>query len=149
MIEADLRTYLLTLSAVTTLVGQRIYVDEIPQLADGEEQTDIFPCIVFTVMNETEQTDLDGDGGLVLGQIQIAALSGMKSVARSICEAVRINGTNPGTGLAGYTGTVGTASFTKCVLNDTSMEYWQADDGTDTGLHVVKANYSLWYAEIV
>ena len=137
-IEEGLRSFLLTLDAVTALTTT-IRPDE---LATG----DTLPAITITVETEEPQNSLDGLGGLVNATITISSLSETKAEARAIAEAIRINGTNPGTGLAGYTGLAGTFTI-DAYLIDRSSGYVAEEDGSDTGLYAVDSTYNIWFAE--
>ena len=140
MIEEYLRQLLLTFSAVTALVGTRIRPDTLGQ-------QDSLPAIIVDVREIVPQNTLDGEGGLARATVHIEAVSTLKAEARAVMEAVRVNGTEPGTGLAGFSGAAGDGSIDAAVLDATQMEYRPFEEGGDSGWHIVRGVYSIWYQE--
>ena len=142
MIEDDLRSLLLTFDAVTALVGSRIRPD---QLGQGDE----LPAIVIELPDEEHHNDLSGVGGLASATVLITGISEDKTEARAIIEAVRINGTDPGTGLAGFTGGAGDGFIQAAVLERTRQRRVAEDDGSDDGWFEITAQYEIWYEETI
>jgi len=144
-IESDLRTYLLTLSSVTDKVGTggdaRIRPDRLHESDDESLQAIIIEANVDDPMNT-----LDGKGGLVYADVTLRCRATEKEDARSLAEAVRTNETDPGTGLAGYTGTAGSSTI-GAVLEDTRTTFTMKDDGSDNGWYDVLANYVISFSE--
>lgn len=100
-IESDIRAALLTMDAVTALVGSgasaRIYPDSWPETAT-------WPAVLIELDIEEPANTLDGKGGLVFADVTITSRATTRLGSRALAEAIRVNGTNPGTGLAGYSG---------------------------------------------
>lgn len=96
-IEKELRSVLLAMSAVTDLVVARIW--------DEWFRTEDVPSIVYEFDSETQENDLGGLGGLVIGDVNIICRADTRAASRALALAVRLNGTSPGTGLAGYSST--------------------------------------------
>ena len=144
-VEADLRTYLLTLGTVTALVGTsdsaRIRPDRLQQSDDPLE-----PAIIVEVDDEDHKNDLDGKGGLVYSAITLRCRARTKAVARSLAEAVRVNGTDPGTGLAARTGAMNGTTY-GAVLEDEQTSFAAQAEGSDEGWYDVFCNYVLSCAE--
>lgn len=144
-IEADLRTYLLTLGTVTTLVGEgglgRIRPD---RLHEGET----LPAVIMQVDNERPLNTLDGKGGRVYADVTLICRAQEKEDARTLAEAIRVNGTDPGTGLAGYNGAAGDSTI-DAWLEDQNTSFTPAADGSDQGFYDVFCNYVITYAETV
>jgi serine/threonine protein kinase HipA of HipAB toxin-antitoxin module len=142
VIEDNLRALLLTFGAVTALVAQRIRPDEL-------HQSDALPAIVLSVPSEEHHNDLEATGGLVAATVLITAIAETKLAARAIAEAVRTNGTNPGTGLAGYSGAAGSGSIQGAFLLKTSQHFEPEQDGSADSRWEITGEYEVWYAETV
>jgi hypothetical protein len=144
-VEADIRTLLLTLSAVTDLVGTgdaaRIRPDKLDQADDDSLQ-----AIIVEVDSEEPALGLDGKGGRVYADVTLRCRARQKSQARAVADAVRTNGTDPGTGLAGYNGTVNGHTL-DAWLEDTQTSFTPADDGSDEGFYDVFCSYRLTFEE--
>lgn len=93
-IEKHLRDVLRSLSAVTDIVGDRIW--------DEWFRTDEIPAIAFEIDNEAQEPDLIGKGGETVADVTIICRAATRAAARDLAEAVARNKTDPGTGLAGY-----------------------------------------------
>ena len=97
VIETELRAALLAMSAVTDVVGTRIW--------DEWFRNDTLPAVVFEIDSENRQVGLSGRGGMVFADINIICRANTRSASRALAEAVRVNGdVQPGIGLAGYSG---------------------------------------------
>lgn len=143
-IEHSLRDLLLTLSAVTDIVGTggsaRIRPDRLGQ-------QDTRPGIMVEVDLEEPQNSLDGKGGLVYARVTISCRAVTKAVSRTLAEAVRTNNTDPGTGLAGYHGVAGSQEI-DAVLEDTITSFNSKDDGSDEGWYDTDALYVVSFHEV-
>jgi len=96
-IEKELRDAILGMSAVTGLVVARIW--------DEWFRTETLPAVVYEFDNEDQSNDLEGLSRLRIADINIICRADTRAGSRALAEAMRLNGTNPGTGLAGYTST--------------------------------------------
>lgn len=143
MIEATLTTYLKTLGAVTAIVGTgndaRIRPDRL-------EESDSRPAIAIEIDDEDPQNSLDGLGGLVYADVSIFSSARTKTAARALAEAIRLNGTDPGTGLAGVCTTVGGVQF-DAVLESTQVDYKSLNDGSGQGNWTVNSLYVVSFTE--
>lgn len=117
-IEEALRTYLLTKTALTTLVGTRI-------VADGIFGTTQTPCVVFFKVSDVKSHTHDGISDLENPVFQFSAYSDVKTTTRSIANAIR-------DALCDYTGTLSgvTVQYIK-LLNEISSAQ-QSGDGSQT-----------------
>lgn len=93
-----------SMSAVTTLVGSgndaRIY--------SWLSQKRTIPAkgVIVVELDTTEHmNDLLGQGGLEYHDVNILVRAPEIAEANALAEAIRVNGTDPGTGLAGYSDT--------------------------------------------
>lgn len=140
MIEQWLRDLLLTFEAVTALVGQRIRPDEL-------HENDSTPALLIELQTIVPQNTLDGLGGLAKASVHITALSDKKHVARTVQEAVRLNGTDPGSGLAGYTGDAGDGFIDSATLEQTTVTFRPFQESGDEGWYAVTGEYEVMYQE--
>lgn len=136
-LEGDIRTALLAMDAVTALVGTSHSARIRPyKLDEGDDNTE--EHIVIEVDSDDHLNDLTGRGGMVISDVNISCRAMTDEDARALAAAVRVNGTEPGTGLAGYGGS-GTAF--DAVLEDTASSEMPFDDGSDRAWYVVDQSY--------
>lgn len=148
-LEANLRTLLLTFSGVTALTGTG---DSARIRPDRLHKDDVIPAtkgaVIIEIDNEDPQNDLSGKGGLVFADVNLVCRAHTKAIARTLAEAIRLNGNDPGTGLAGYSGTVGTDKI-DAVLEAVSSTFTPEDDGSDEGWYDVYCSYTVSHTEVV
>lgn len=144
-IETTLVTFLKTLGTVTAIVGSG---DDALIRPDRLEESDSPPAIIIEVDADSPANSLDGKGGLVYSDVNIICRAREKVDARALAEAVRLNGTDPGTGLAGYHGTVGGVQF-DAVLEDMVPSFTPADDASQRGWFDVNCSYEVSFLETV
>lgn len=143
MIEETLVAFLKTLDAVTAIVGTG---DDAKIRPDRLEEFDDRPAIKMEIDDEDPQNDLIGIGGLVYADVSIFSSARTKTAARALAEAIRINGTDPGTGLAGVKTTVGGVKF-DAVLESTQMDYMPLADGSARGNWSINSLYVVSFTE--
>lgn len=143
-VEANLRTLLLTFSGVTSQVGTgdaaRIRPDRLHQDED-------LPGVIIEVDGEDPLNDLAGVGGRVYAAVNIKCRAATKAVARALAESIRSNDTDPGTGLAGYSGTPD-SDLIDGVLEGMTTSFTPAGEGSDQGYYDVDCSYNVTYAEV-
>lgn len=100
-LEEEIRTALLTMSAVTALVGTGADAHIRPDVPDAKDPRD-GELILVEVDNEPSENTLDGCSGWVQSDVTLVCRAPTKEKARALAEAVCDNGTSPGTGMAGY-----------------------------------------------
>lgn len=111
-LERGLRTYLLTLSGVTTLVSTRIYGLRLPQ-------SPTYPAVRFQEVGKRQDYTHDGDSGLSWVRMQIDSVAREVSgtdpfeTVKTLARAIKGSGTTPG--LSGFRGTWGTVPNTVTV----------------------------------
>ena len=144
-IEDTLVAFLKTLSTVTAIIGTgnaaRIRPDRL-----GQDET--LPAILMEIDDEEPENDLLGQGGLVYSEVTLTCRANEKADARALAEAIRINGADPGTGMAGYHGTVGGVMF-DAVLESTTMAWTTESEGSEAGWFDVLAEYTVSHVETV
>ncbi len=137
-LEGDIRTALLGMSAVTALVGSdsdsaRIRPYSLDQSDDRTEEH-----IIIEVDRKDYLNDLTGRAGLSMSDVNISCRAMTRTKANALASAVRWNGTDPGTGLAGYGGS-GTAF--DAVLEDEVTSEAPFDDGSERVWQTVEQSY--------
>ncbi|KKK62026.1 hypothetical protein LCGC14_3008430 [marine sediment metagenome] len=144
-VEVDLRTLLLTLSTVTALVGTgddaRIRPDKLDQDDDDSQ-----PAIIVEVDDERPQNDLTGTSLRRYADVTLRCQARTKAQARAVAVAVKLNGTDPGTGLAGYGGTVSSTVYS-IYLEDDQTSMSPVEEGSDEAYYYVFSNYVVTWAE--
>ena len=107
-VHKDLRDYLLADSTITALVGQRVYVEELPQNSP-------LPAITFLRVNVDHDHDLEGETGLATARFQIDSWADSPLNALALAERVRLR-------LDGYQGTMGSTTV-QSILLDAEREW--------------------------
>lgn len=116
---------------------------------DHVDQSDELPYVIIEVPDAEVFGDLSGEGGLVSAEVVIRCRSASVIEADAIGEAVRTNGTDPGTGLAGYDGPAGSGSVQGSQHTGFGTDYVPDDDGEPTGEFEHYATYRIWYSQTV
>lgn len=142
-LHTQLLTLLKTLPAVTAIVGTgsnaRIRCEGF-QLRDGASGR---AAILIEVDRQMHLNDLQGRGGLVVGEITITCRAATRAESDALAEAVRSNGTNPGTGLAGY------ASAALDLVVDDNVHSWvPKGDGSEDGWYDTLITLTPIYPEV-
>jgi len=138
-LTGDIRTALLAMDAVTALVGtggaSRIRPDRLDDRDDKDEEH-----IIVEIDRATPQNDLSGLGGLTYAEVNISCRAATRSQADALATAVKRNGTDPGTGLAGYGGS-GTEFHS--VLEDEVNSETPREDGSQKTWYTVEQTYIM------
>lgn len=121
-VDSAIRTYLLTLTAVTAIAGTRIST-----LSFGHNPT--FPAVRVTDISDRSNHHLRGGGGTWRKRVQVDAAAGPESddpkgVAAQLAAAIRgdFTGGQP-TGLLGFIGTMGGVEITGITLAGVDQTY--------------------------
>lgn len=144
MIEESLRLQLLTKPTVTALVGNGSDARIRPYKLWQKDDLENGPAIIVRVNREEHQNDMDDTGGLVIGDVSIVACAETLRVARSVSEAVRLNG--GGGGLAGDEWNAAGVEVAGCALTYSQADFVSYGDDSDEGFYVVDSHYTVsWY----
>ena len=140
MIEYAVRTRLLAVSAVTTLVGSgntaRVWPTKLPQRANPA-----WPCLTFQTISGRPEYDIDGTAGVAEARIQIDCWSAERpgkdayDEVHDLAEAVR-------GALSAYTGTVGSDVIQSCFLENVRALY---EDGA--AMHRISMDWMIAYTQ--
>ena len=138
-IGKDLRTYLLTQSAVTDLVGasgSRIYQDHLPENAT-------LPAATFQVLSTDPAHDLpDGDASASFSLIQVVSYDDTASDAQTLANAIR-----RGASLQGYRGLMDSTWVHAVICSDERRESDQPTDGSDVWRYYVIQDYEIAHVD--
>lgn len=121
-VDTAIRTYLLTLSAVTAIAGTRIST-----LSFGHNPQ--LPAVRVTDISDRSNHHLRGGGGTWRQRVQVDAAAGPESddpkgVASQLAAAIRgdFTGGYP-TGLLGFSGSIGDVAITGITLAGVTQSY--------------------------
>ena len=109
-VTVSVRTYLLTKTAITDIVGQRIYADKLPQRAT-------LPAATMRIQSERFDHALDGLVGIVTTRIQIECYATTRLAVNELADAIMwcgidaIKGTYTGIDIRGVTVEDGRRSY--------------------------------------
>lgn len=131
-IRADIKTYLASVSAITSLVSTRIYGVVIdPVKTAGAD------CIVYAAASSSEGHQLaTGTAGYEDRTFQIMARSKDLDNAEAIADAVR-------SAMKGYKGSAGSSNFLSVMLLDEVDGYDQPEDNSYAGQYVITQTYFI------
>lgn len=144
-LSGNIRTLLLTMNAVTALVGTgaaaRIRPDRLDDRDDKDKQH-----IIIEVDRMDPQNDLTGTGGLTYADVNISCRAATRTQVDALATAVKRNGTTPGTGLAGYGDN---QTQLNSVLEDEVDSETPREEGSQRAWYTVEQTYIMSYAEDV
>lgn len=141
-IDIDLRKYLLGKSAITTLIGTRMFPDQIPQL------NRTFPCVTYQIISSLPQMHLTGGAGWCETRVQLDVYAELETERASIAEALRDELQGFPTG-SPTTGNMGTATVSSVVPGNGRNLYEPPQDNSDTGLYRHSVDYWLRHSQSV
>ena len=132
-VRVALRSYLLTKTAITDIVGQRIYAQQLPQSAT-------IPAVTMTTISESYDHDLAGLAGLVQTRIQFECFATTELVALQLADAIIWCGVDTLKGLSGG------INFRSVMVEDGRRCYSDADnDAGDEQRRVVNFDLMVTY----
>lgn len=128
-ILSAVRTRLMLQSALTDVVSDRITPN---QFAGSDLQN---PAVMLELRDCQQTNTLDRSYCLVVGSLVITIRSKDDAQCDYLAGAIRANGTIPGTGLDGYSGTMGSATVLCCERTDFDQSIVFDEDGDETDLY--------------
>lgn len=130
----DLRTYCLSKSGITSLIGARMYAGKMPQ---GNKT---FPVTVYTIISQVPGHVLSGAADYCQSRVQLDHYAPKKIDAVAVAKAFRNQ-------LQGFPVTsassMGNSTVTSCVYLGSLDLYDEPRDGSDVGLFRISADY--WF----
>jgi hypothetical protein len=106
------------------------------------------PAIIIEVDNERPTNTIEGTGGRRYADLTLRCRARTKAEARSLSEAVRVNGTDPGTGMAGMKQTINGTVY-DAWLEDEQLSATPVAEGSDQFYYDVFSNYRLTWLETI
>lgn len=138
-----LRTQIGTLTAVTSLVGNRIRPLRFPTKDDIRAGGGI----LIDPLKETDQVDIDAGDGAEFLELRFRCVASSHLAAYAIAQALRSNGQSPHAGLQGFAGTVGGVVIEAIALRYKEFSFEWFEDGSDEGYYVVDWHGDVSYSE--
>tara|TARA_R100001244_G_scaffold42896_1_gene38642 strand:+ start:678 stop:1100 length:423 start_codon:yes stop_codon:yes gene_type:complete len=134
-IGVGIRTYLLTKSTITDIVGTRIYPSALPQNAD-------LPAIVYDVIGGRPDDVLTGSSGSYRASIDLDCISTNHITSNNLAEQVRLV-------TQGYFGAMGDEQVNASRLTGRFEQYLAPIDGSDLGRHVVALSFDITHNQTI
>lgn len=129
----SVRTYLLTKTAITDLVGQRIYSARLPQ-----SQSQTANCIVMRILSESYDHALDGLAGIVATRLSVECYATSSETSRAIADAIIW------CGIDAIKGTYTSLNIRSVMVEDGRREYEEEDtSGGDAQRHVTSFDFMV------
>lgn len=130
----DVRTYCMTKSGITSLIGARMYATKMPQ------SNRTFPCVVYTQVSEVPGHTLAGAADYSQTRMQLDSYAETKIASRAVAEALRNQ-------LQGFPTTsassMGASTVSSCVFLGARDLYDEPRDASDVGLYRTSSDY--WF----
>lgn len=135
------------------IIGLSAFAAQTPVPAvrtDRAMQKDTLPFVIIGFDRETPYTSFEGTGGLVNSFARIRVCASSRESTRAIAEIIRTNNANPGTGLAGYTGTpLAGVTFAAAMHDHDEFDFVFFMDESDEGYYVQDCIYQIQRTETV
>lgn len=133
-LESALYTYLTGLSAVTDVVGTRIYPAQVPQGA-------AFPYVAQYRVSTRRFPHVGGPSGMVRARIQIDSFGVTLDSAQTVMDVLRDR-------LDGWrTTTMGGVYVQSVNMEDEANDFTPPQDGGDPGVHRIRSDFIFLYSE--
>lgn len=131
LIEQAIKTELTSTTALTALVGQRIYYVKAPQDVEA-------PYIVFFKVTGPRVHSHDGASSLAHPRFQFSIFADTYYMAKQIAEQLQ-------TALQGFNGTMGTGAGVEvgAVFYEDETDFWEKE----SKLYHVACDYIFWHTE--
>lgn len=104
-------------------------------------------AVIIECPEQEHEVDLDGRGGAVSATVNIMAIAETFDDAWTVAEVMRTNGTNPGTGLSGFSGAVATLTIQRISVDKTKNGFAEYQDGSDEGFYYCLRELTVDYTE--
>lgn len=133
-LETAIYSYLSGVTAVTDLVGTRIYPGQAPQGV-------ALPYVIQFRVSTRRFPHVGGPSGMVRTRIQIDVYAATLDSAQSVFDALRDN-------LDGWRATLMDDVYVQSVnLDDEANDFTPSQDGADPGVHRIRADFIFVYSE--
>jgi hypothetical protein len=142
MIEDNIRTYLLSQSPISTLVGTDAAGSMARIYSMDRQQNITADSIVYERTGTQHAHMLSGAAGFATAFLSFDCIATTYARAKALAEALRGE-------LQGYSGTMGDATIYSVILQDESDDFDPPADGTQKGQYHVTQEYSFLFTESV
>ena len=132
-IEGAILARLLAVTAITNIVGSRIYAPHLPQKP-------VFEAIAFRLISAPRVHAFGSDPGLVQARWQIDAWGNTYEEARDLGDAIR--GDGAGSAFSRWNGTLD-STVVQGVLLENEIPTFEDESGSHRNLQ----DYMIWYEE--
>ena len=132
-ISLGLRTYMVSVSAITTVASTRIYRGHLPQDAT-------LPAIVYQAVSGNDTPHLTGSGNFGMTRIQIDCYAANPTDANSLGEILRKN-------LTHYRGAAGTETIDNINAGSPRERDEEPKDNSDGWRYVHSRDYMVFHQE--
>lgn len=139
-LQTDIRRYLLSKSAITSLVGTRIQPHYVPQ-----KNVD-YPFITYILVSANSAHHLQGGAGYCEKRLQFDVYAKTEVERDAVVEALRnqLQGFPP----AGTSGTIGAGTVVTSIVYKGSRDLYEPDQvGADTGYFRNSTDYWIRFQE--
>lgn len=141
-LSTDIRRLLLSKSAITSLVGTRIYPNHVPQANNA------WPCITYTVVSNDSAHTLAGGAGYAARRLQIDVYAKLETSRDSVVEAVRNQ--LQGFPNAGTSGAIGAGTVVTSITYKNGRDLYEPDQtGGDVGYYRHSMDFWIRFQEAV
>ena len=134
-IAKELRTYLLSKTAITDLVGPRIYYSHLPQRAT-------IPALVLDVVTSTSERHLSDTEGVARTEVQIDCYGSTYTAAVTLGETVRKY-------LDTHSGALGAITADEVIVQSHTDAEDAPTDGSDAFRYLRTLDVIVWHTEDV
>jgi hypothetical protein len=150
-IEASVRAKLLNQSAVTSIVGSGGNARIRPYKLWQKDDIRTGPAIIIKVNREEDQNDLECEGGIVISDVSVICIAEERADARALAQAVKFNGTAPGTGLAhsAWNELTVPLDVQSCCFIYAEYDFTPYSDDSDEGFYWADCHYTVIYTEAI
>jgi len=132
---SNIRTYLLTKSAITDVVSTRMRPDVLAQ-------SDSLPAMTYSELYTNHSHTIGAAAGIEECMLEIMCYSETRTQAGSLADLVRQQ-------LQGYRGTAGSVEVTSSQLDDTGHGYEQPTDDSDNGKYITALRFRIHVQETI
>ncbi len=139
-VKTDIRRLLLSKSAITSLVGNRIFPSFIPQ------KNRAYPAITYSLVSNNSAHHLQGGAGYGEQRLQVDVYAITEESRDAVVEALRnqLQGFPP----AGTSGTIGAGTVVTSIVYKGSRDLYEPDQvGADTGYFRNSTDYWIRFQE--
>jgi len=139
-LQTDIRRLLLSKSAITSLVGNRVFPSYVPQ------KNAAWPCITYTVVSNNSAHHLQGGAGFAERRLQIDVYAKTEESRDNVVEALRNQ--LQGFPAAGTSGTIGAGTVVTSIVYKGSRDLYESDqEKADVGYFRNSTDYWIRFQE--